>query len=543
MTITYNFSLVLTSIMVAVLASYTALHLASRVSVSRGKLASMAWLVGGALSMGTGIWSMHFVGMLGSSIGIPMAYGPWWTLLSLMIAVTISGFALFFVRKEKLNHLSLAIGGVVMGGGIASMHYAGMMAMQISPAIGFDPVLVAVSILIAVLASFVALKLFVLLRSSAITHPLVKRGASALVMGVAIAGMHYTGMAAARFAPGSICTTPGEDVNNAWLASAIAVFTLLILAIALITSLYDAHLTSRAGLHNEHLVQANEKLRLESLQLEQANGQIRQQSDHLVAMNTQLEASVFKRTEQLQETVRELEAFSQAVAHDLRGPISSIGGFCGLLGKPAAGTLSDKGLHYVARIRDNSKKMADLIEALRSLTHLSQIALKHEQVDLSRLAQEAFEDCRMQHPGRMVHSSVQAAMQCVGDERLLRLVLVNLIGNAWKFSSRQADATVEVGMKPGPNGQAIFFVRDNGAGFDMAYADKLFGSFQRLHSPSEFEGTGIGLATVRRIILRHEGRIWAEAALEEGASFYFTLWEAAGGAQAGQKGVELKLTS
>ncbi|MCU1533462.1 MAG: multi-sensor signal transduction histidine kinase [Arthrobacter sp.] len=122
----------------------------------------------------------------------------------------------------------------------------------------------------------------------------------------------------------------------------------------------------------------------------------------------------------------------------------------------------------------------------------------------------------------------------MGDARLLRQVLVNLVGNAWKFSANQVDAAIEVGMTSGSQAQAVFFVRDNGAGFDMAYADKLFGSFQRLHSPFEFEGTGIGLATVHRIIVRHEGRVWAEAAPEEGATFFFTLWEAASGAQVSQ---------
>ena len=534
MAISYNFALVLTSIMVAVLASYTALHLVARISVARARAASMAWLGGGALSMGAGIWSMHFVGMLGSSIDIPMVYGPWWTLLSLVIAVTVSGFALFLVSREILSRLGLVIGGTVMGCGIVSMHYAGMMAMQISPAIRFEPTLVAASVLIAVVASIIALALFSALRSSAITHPLIKRGASALVMGIAILGMHYTGMAAAQFALDSICTVPVGDVSNAWLAGTIAVFTLLILAIALITSVYDAHLMSRASLHNERLVQVNEKLRHESLQLERANQQIHQQSKHLEVLNSQLESRVFKRTEQLQESVRELEAFSHAVAHDLRGPLSTIRGFSGLLGKPTAGSLNDKGLHYVERIKSSSKHMAELLEALLSLSHLSRIGLRHEPVDLSRLAQDVFDECRTREPTRTVHSTVQTGMQCMGDARLLRLVMENLISNAWKFSARQANAVIEVGVKPEPHAQAVFFVRDNGAGFDMAYADKLFGTFQRLHSPSEFKGTGIGLATVRRIILRHEGRIWAESAQEEGASFFFTIWAAVGATQVRQ---------
>ena len=525
MLLTYDFSLVLTSLVVAVLASYTALHLASRVSVARGRAASLAWLAGGALSMGAGIWSMHFLGMLGSNLGIAMVYGPGWTLLSLVIAVAVSGFALFLVSGKAMSRLSLALGGTVMGGGIVSMHYAGMMALQISPAIRFEPVLVAASVLVAVAASVIALALFTALRSPALRHPRVKRGASALVMGLAVAGMHYTGMAAAQFAPGSICTAPGQAASHAWLAGTIAVFTLLILAIALITSLYDAHLIGQAALHHARLLQSNEELRRESLELERANRQIRRQARHLEALNAQLESRVARRTAQLQESVRELEAFSQAVAHDLRGPLSTIGGFCGWLGKPAAGALSDKGQHYLQRIKASTEHMAELIEALLALSQLSRVELRREPVDLSALAHQALAGCQAREPGRSVHCTVRPGMHCLGDGRLLRQVLENLIGNAWKFSSRQAHAAIKVGAEPGPPARPVFFVRDNGAGFDMAHADKLFGPFQRLHSQAEFDGTGIGLATVHRIVRRHEGRVWAESAPGAGASFFFTLWE------------------
>ncbi|RYF44840.1 MAG: hypothetical protein EOO27_42545, partial [Comamonadaceae bacterium] len=219
MNVSYNFPLVLTSFLVALLASYTAMHLASRVAVARGRISSLLWLGGGALSMGTGIWSMHFIGMLGSSIGMPMVFGPWRTLLSLLIAVIVSGMALQLVSRQALSRRSLAVGGAVMGAGIVSMHYVGMMAMEISPPIQFKPGLVALSVLIAAVASYIALSMFAALRSPDIERPMFKRGASAVVMAVAISGMHYTGMAAAQFAPDSICTVPGGgDISNAWLA-------------------------------------------------------------------------------------------------------------------------------------------------------------------------------------------------------------------------------------------------------------------------------------------------------------------------------------
>ena len=513
--ITYDFLLTLTSIAVAVLASYTALHLASCVSVARSKASSLAWLGGGALSMGIGIWSMHFVGMLGSSIGIAMVYDLGWTLLSLAISVLVSGLALWLVRRENLSWLNLISGGVVMGGGIACMHYAGMMALQISPAIRFEPVMVAVSTLIAVLVSITALSLFVALRSTTLKHRVIKRGAGALVMGVAIAGMHYAGMASASFSPGSICTAPEGEVSNLWLAGLIAGFTFLVLTMALITALYDAHLLSRDAL--------NQELFQESRQLERANRQIRQQSTDLAILNLQLENRVVQRTEQLEESVRELKAFSHAVAHDLRGPITTGAGFCGLLAKSEAGRLSDKGCYYLEKIKVNLKNMADLIDGLLSLTHLSQIDLKHEQINLSCLARDVLDDWHLQEPKRRVSSSVQGEMHCMGDVRLIKQVMINLIGNAWKFSSKQPTAVIHVGMQIGPNEQVVFFVSDNGAGFDMAYVNKLFGTFQRLHSHADFEGTGIGLATVRRIIVRHGGRIWASSILGEGATFFFTL--------------------
>ncbi len=387
-----------------------------------------------------------------------------------------------------------------------------------------NPLLVGLSVLIAVSASCIALMLFVQLRAATLTHPLRKRAGSALVMGVAISGMHYTGMAAAGFSADSICTVPAASVNNAWLAGTITVFTLLMLAMSLITSLYDAHLIGRTALHNEHLLQVNEQLLKETLQLAHANAQICRQSETLEAFNRGLENTVLKRTVELQASVRELEAFSHAVAHDLRAPLNTIGGFCGLLTKRTAGRLCEQEANFLAKISNSARQMTDIIEGLLSLSHLSRVDLKHEPIDLSRMAQEVLDDCQTREPVRSLRTSVHAGMQCQGDARLVRQILVNFIGNAWKFSARRADASIEVGMKPGPHGQTIFFVKDNGAGFDMAHAEKLFSAFQRLHSASEFEGTGMGLAIVQRIVLRHEGRVWAESAPSEGATFSFVLW-------------------
>ena len=526
MPVTYDVSLVLASIAVAILASYVALHLASRVCVARSAAASRAWLAGGAVSMGMGIWSMHFVGMLAANIGIQMVFHWGWTGFSLLIAVLASGFALFLASSGSLRPGKIIGGGVVMGAGVAAMHYVGMGAMQISPAVRYAPLLFALSLLIAVAASCAALWLFFTLRVSGVGNPLLKRAAGAVVMGLAIAGMHYTGMAATGFSPDSVCTAPTAHGHNYWLAWSITSFTAMMLAITLLISLFDRHLVGRAAQHRDHLMQANERLRQESQELALANAQIGEQSRALERLNMELEARVRLRTGQLQAANGELEAFSYAVAHDLRAPLNSIQGFSGLLAKGAADKLDERSLHYLARIRGGVTQMNDLIEGLLSLAKLSRVDIGREPVDLSRLALEVLEGCQSGDVGRAVHVSVAAGMRCAGDPRLIRQLLANLIGNAWKFSSRTPGASIEVGVVPGPAKESVFFVKDNGAGFDMKQAAHLFAPFQRLHSHSEFEGSGIGLATVQRIVMRHDGRIWAEAAPGQGATFYFTLGKA-----------------
>src|SRR5712664_685078 len=249
----YNPWLVFLSIVVATVASYVALDLASRVAATRGTRTSSYWLVGGALSMGTGIWSMHFVGMLAFQLPIAMAYDIPVTLLSLLIAVVVSGFALYTVSHGSLSLRRLLGAGVLMGIGIACMHYSGMAAMEVRPAIRYDPLLFAASVLIAIGASVAALWIAFQLRTETILSAFRKKAGAALVMGAAIAGMHYTGMAAAGFAPDTVCSVDPQDINNVWLASAIGGFTFMFLATTLMISVFDAHLASRAAKHAESL--------------------------------------------------------------------------------------------------------------------------------------------------------------------------------------------------------------------------------------------------------------------------------------------------
>ena len=218
----------------------------------------------------------------------------------------------------------------------------------------------------------------------------------------------------------------------------------------------------------------------------------------------------------------ELEAFSHSVAHDLREPLRSIDGFSELLLSEHGAALDADGRNHLDRVRRAARRMGQMIDDLLMLSRVVRTEPQRASVDLSALAQEVLEALRLQEPERSVHIEVTPGLTAQGDAGLLRIALQNLLGNAWKYSSRQREAQIEFGAKA-QEGEWVYFVRDNGAGFEMKYAGKLFNAFQRLHTADEFPGTGIGLATVQRIVRKHGGRIWAQAAVGQGATFYFTL--------------------
>jgi light-regulated signal transduction histidine kinase (bacteriophytochrome) len=219
---------------------------------------------------------------------------------------------------------------------------------------------------------------------------------------------------------------------------------------------------------------------------------------------------------------KELEAFSYSVAHDLRAPLRSIEGFSQALAEDWADRLEGEGLRYLEYIRESAKEMSQLIDGLLSLSRVTTQDLHHERIDLTRMAQAIVGQLRRLQPERQVETVIAEGLAVGGDTRLLRVTLDNLIGNAWKYTAQQSRPRIEFGSAA-EGEETVYFVRDNGAGFDMAHAGKLFGVFQRLHAAGEFEGTGVGLATVKRIVQRHGGRIWADAEVGKGATFYFTL--------------------
>jgi light-regulated signal transduction histidine kinase (bacteriophytochrome) len=248
-----------------------------------------------------------------------------------------------------------------------------------------------------------------------------------------------------------------------------------------------------------------------------------QAEEEIRTLNAELEQRVIERTAELEAANKELEEFSYSVSHDLRSPLRSIDGFSQALLDDCGDKLDEGGKDSLRRVRAAAQRMAHLIDDLLVLSLVTRGEMRREPVDLSALARAIAEELRKEDPERKAEFVIAERLAANVDPRLLRVVLENLLGNAWKFTSRHETARIEFGATRQQNGPPVYFVHDDGAGFDMAYADKLFVPFQRLHSVDEFPGNGVGLASVQHIIRRHRGRIWAEAGVKQGATLYFTL--------------------
>lgn len=737
----YSHGLVVLSIIIAILASYTALNLAGRITVVRG-LVRFIWLTGGAVAMGTGIWSMHYVGMLAFRLPVPVSYDWPTVLLSLLAAIAASFVALFVVSRRRMGWPQALVGSVFMGGGIATMHYIGMEAMRLPAMCFYDPSLVVLSVILAVLISLVALWMTFHLREEKNVSAWL-RTASAFVMGSAIPVMHYTGMAAARFTASKMVpdTSHAINVSSLGVAGVIAV-TLLVLGLAVVTSTVDRRFALQsvalkaseqryrqlvesaqailwqrdvktlqftflsqeaasllgypielwltqpefwkehiypedrelaaswcAGLmlesqpaqleyrmvassgrtvwlrdsartvgdrgYQKELVgvmvditqrkRAEEKLRASeerlrllvegvrdyaifsldtsglvtswnagveriegykaeeiigrhfscfyldedvrlgkpklALKIAKKEGRFEDEGwrvrkdgtifwanvvitalldggGNLIGFSKiardlterrraeertqELNRELAKRNTELTAVNRELESFSYSVSHDLRSPLRAIDGFSFAVLEEYRDKLDAEAQEYLRRVRAAAARMAQLIDDLLKLARTTRYEMTPENVDLSQIAEEIFKQLQQIYPDRKIEFVIAPEMVVEGDRELLRLVLENLIDNAWKFTSKTTDARIELGVRS-QEGHDVYFIADNGAGFDMTYVDKLFGAFQRLHDGSEFSGTGIGLATVQRIIQRHGGKIWAESEVGRGATFYFLL--------------------
>jgi PAS domain S-box-containing protein len=240
-------------------------------------------------------------------------------------------------------------------------------------------------------------------------------------------------------------------------------------------------------------------------------------------LNAKLEQRVMERTDELKATNKELEAFAYSISHDLRAPLRHMAGYAELLQKTAASILDEKSRRYMMMILESAKRMGELIDDLLAFSRIGRAETRMTMVSLEQLVKEALNEVQQETDGRNVGWTIGALPNLYGDRSMLRLALVNLVANAVKFTRTRPQPEIEIGCADGKEDEIVVFIRDNGVGFDMKYVNKLFGVFQRLHRAEEFEGTGIGLATVQRIIHRHGGKVWAEGRIDKGATFYFSV--------------------
>lgn len=277
------------------------------------------------------------------------------------------------------------------------------------------------------------------------------------------------------------------------------------------------------------LIVANKELAFQNLEKEKratelfiANEELKKAKAEIIDLNIGLEQKIAERTAQLEAANQELESFSYSVSHDLRSPLRAINGFTQLLAEEYEQSFDEDGRSLLAEIIANSKRMGELIDNLLEFSHVGKQKLSIAEINMVSLVEAVVSDLQRQESHRAIAVSVQPIKSSRGDRNLIKQVLVNLIANAFKYTSKNDRATVEIGSFTKDN-QEVYFVKDNGVGFDMRYYEKLFGVFQRLHSNNEFEGTGVGLAIIHRIINKHSGKVWAEAKVNEGACFYFSL--------------------
>ncbi|MBV0881593.1 response regulator [Noviherbaspirillum sp. L7-7A] len=481
----YEASLVLSSILVSILASYTALRLADRVTHSAGNIARW-WIAGGAIAMGIGIWSMHFIGMLAFRLPIAVGYDLGLTVFSLTLPVLVSGLALWQASQPKLPVKGLAAGAVLMGIGIVTMHYSGMAAMRMQPGIEYDAWLVVASITIAILASGAALWIAFKLQRR-IQHAHMLRAVAAVVMGFAIVGMHYTGMAAASFPSGSICMAARDGFNQDGLAVLVIIVTGAVLTIALLTSIFDARLASSAqGLATSQAI-AEERQAL-------LNGErsARQQAERM---------NVLK------------DEFLATLSHELRTPLSAILGWSQILrGATKDEATLIKGLDTIER---NARAQAKLIDDLLDMSKIisGKITLDVQQANPVTFIEAAMDTIRPAALAKQIRLEKLLAVDAghmSGDQNRLQQVMWNLLSNAVKFTPREGRIRV---LLEASDHEILIKVNDSGIGIDPVFLPYVFDRFRQADASTtrRYGGLGLGLAIVKQLVELHGGWIRAES--------------------------------
>jgi signal transduction histidine kinase/DNA-binding NarL/FixJ family response regulator len=540
----YSLQLVILSYVVAVLASHVTLSLAQRLRPQGGARAvhgpHWPWIIGGAFSMGTGIWSMHFIGMLAFHLPIEMVYDLGLTAASYVIAVVVSGFALLIFRRNDPTIRGIALPGLFIGFGIAAMHYTGMAAMKMSPGISYDPVLFAASVVIAIVAAMAALWIAFSLPQSH-RHRRWHKLAAASVMGAAIVGMHYTGMAAANFAHDAVSMSSGPRIDTTWLAITIAAFTFLILGSTLLLSVIDAQLQST-------IARSAEELRLANEELEQ---RVAERTLHLTreqARNEAILADLHAAKEVAEAASRAKSAFLATISHEIRTPMNAILGLLELL---SYSRLDEEQRETVGLLRGSSSSLLRLIDDILDFSKIEagKLEIHSEPTRLQDIVEQVTQIFAgvASAKGLTLRSQVAAEVpeHVMVDGLRLRQVLSNFLSNAIKFTER-GDILLAVRRAPEPDQPDLvhFAVTDSGIGMDQETVARLCEPFVQgdTSTSRRYGGTGLGLAICRRLAGLMAGRLHIESAPGEGTTVSFLLSLTAIGPVARHKGLSFSDT-